>query len=131
MSQPDLFHFTCKHGNADIAETNTVLPGTQSRPNLDLPWTSELAWFTDMEVPERNALGLTSNHIGCDRTLHRWHVLPDNRGAIVRWVDFARLLPIPRGLREQLESTPGARPMHWWVSPSPIAVVASPALVAL
>lgn len=119
-----LYHYTCEHshlllgdGEATLvpADLDAVAPGRT-------PWTAYLVWLTDMRVPVREALGLTSHTLTCDRTQYRYRVT--SRGDIEWWPHFARaLLPSQRRL---LEEEPGARPMHWWVSGSPVPVVYDP-----
>ncbi len=80
-----------------------------------------LAWFTDLDVPHREALGLTSLILSCDRTEHRFKV---TQAVDVRWWPrFARELG-PRE-REPLESAAGAMPGHWYVADVSVPVVAA------
>jgi hypothetical protein len=100
-----LYHYTCSHRLPGILKAGLV------KPNPVTGW----AWFTDLDVPVRDALGLTSDMLGCDRTEHRLTVLD---GGPVPYVSIRRQLP--RLMREGLESSPGALLMHWWVSPQPV-----------
>lgn len=109
--KPTLYHYTCDHGAKGIAATGKVIPGFMLTENR-LPWTGRVAWFTDLSSPHRQALGLTSEILTCDRTGHRFRVTDDTE-AMPYWV-FARLLT--RAEREFVEAAPGARPAHWWVS---------------
>ena len=105
------WHYTCKDSAAKIGPAGKIKPGG-----------SHYAWFTDMAHPNRDALGLTMNYIDCDRTTHRYRVVED--ALLVRWLevrrsedwDWVRLL----------EHSPGARPMHWWVSEDPVGVIYDP-----
>jgi hypothetical protein len=75
-------------------------------------------WLTDLEVPDRKALGLTSDLLDCDRLEHR--VVVDVEAE--HWPRYARRLPLE--LRRRLELAAGARPMHWYVSEHPVPVAA-------
>lgn len=107
-----LFHYCCAHSHAQITDT--------LRPNRGL------VWLTDLNVPIRDALGLTSHMLGCDRTAHRYRVTDES--VCIRWVD-SRLSHLIGPAREQtlaLESMPGVKPMHWWVAEVPVPVVYDP-----
>lgn len=107
-----LWHFTCDDGHKQITDT--------LRPNRGI------VWLTDLNMPIRDALGLTSHMLGCDRAAHRYRVTDDS--ACVKWVD-SRLRHLIGPAREhtlELESAPGARPMHWWVAEVPVPVVYDP-----
>ena len=75
-----------------------------------------------MEKPDRNALGLTSEILHCDRTSHRYRVVEDE--ACIWWPEYASRLH--RSTRKQIENADGARPKHWWVAPGPVRVVYDP-----
>lgn len=114
-----LWHYTCRHGYDGIGPgSGRVRPGAELI-NGEAPWPSSFVWLTDLAVPLREPLGLTSMLSRCDRTAHRYRVT--NAAGIQRWVTFARALP--RQMREELEAAPGARPTHWWVSLAPVPVV--------
>lgn len=81
------------------------------------PGPSGLVWLTDLDQPDRQALGLTSFILDCDRTEHRF-VLPGDSGE--RWVDWCRRVRLPRARRDLLEMADGAQPLRWWVSERPI-----------
>jgi hypothetical protein len=91
---------------------------------------SRLAWFTDLDEPNADALGLTRNSTYCDRTAYRWQVV-DGLGRDVRG-----LPPVPYGVirarlnvyvRDGLELAPGAEPRRWWVATWPVPVTFAPA----
>lgn len=118
-----LWHYTCDHAHAHISDT--------LRPTIDLvdaskrrlvPWTGELVWLTDMTPPSRDALGLTSNTMHCDRTAHRYQVM--DPWPCVPWVKVRRMFDHEQ--RESIESAPGAMLMHWWVSTDPVLVKYAP-----
>jgi len=118
-----LFHYTCGHGRKGLGELGLVTPVAQLTPeavvdpaeNAVLWWLQHRVWFTDMETPNRNALGLTQNYSRCDRTRWRYRltVKPEETG-LKPWVDVRR--DVSPYIRELLEHSPGARPRHWWVA---------------
>lgn len=111
------YHYTCDHGRRSIR--GTVDPAaTLGRYDVDGPWI--YAWFTDLTRPLRDALGLTSHILTCDRTAHRYRVT-DTRD-LVHWTHVRRDHP----WAEELESAPMARPMHWWVARHPVPVTYDP-----
>lgn len=108
-----LYHYTCEHAALDIGERGTL------RPHLGL------IWLTDLDVPMRDALGLTSNTLACDRTAFRYRVLDDT--PCMWWIGWSRLRQESwRPWVAELEAAPGVRPVHWWVSTAPVPVVADP-----
>jgi hypothetical protein len=107
-----LYHYTCAdHGRPGIDRDGVLRPN--SHPWLATP----LVWLTDLDQPWREALGLTSNLLSCDRAAVRYTADPSG---CVRWTVWARRLP--RDLREVFESAPGVLPGHWWVSERPLPV---------
>jgi hypothetical protein len=115
----DLYHYTCSHHAAGIEVAGKVVPGFMLTNNPDLPWTGRVAWFTNMATPHRDALGLTSVLLDCDRTEVRFRVTDPTE--VVAWWHYARHLR--REDREWLETQPGSRPAHWWVSVCGVPVV--------
>lgn len=105
MPELRLYHYTCSHA-APLIERDGYLKPHPQVLLANLP----LIWFTDMDQPDRAALGLTSHTLRCDRTEHRVIVDTD----AYRWPKFARGLPM--WVRQRLEFAPGVLPMHWWVS---------------
>ncbi|WP_394360699.1 hypothetical protein [Amycolatopsis sp. SB7-3] len=113
MSRPKTYyHFTCDHGAHGIARTGLLLP--HKHPLLS----KKLVWLTDLAVPDRWGLGLTSNWITCDRTLNRASV--QSTATIVPWRGWALLYEVPDVLIEVMEES--ARPDRWWVSETPLRV---------
>lgn len=110
-----LYHYTCGHTRVKLGSRTATL-----RPNTVPGLMSPLVWLTDLDKPIADALGLTSLLLLCDRTEHRYRVT-DNTSA-ARWISVRRRHP----LRHALESAPGARPMHWWVSSLPVPVIYDP-----
>lgn len=115
------YHYTCDHGRQSIGASGELLPAFMLT-DKKIPWTGFVVWLTDLERPERDALGLTSNFISCDRTAHRYRVT-DSR-EVMRWSLYARLLT--REQREVVEATPGAMPAHWFVSVAGVPAVYDP-----
>lgn len=108
-----LWHFTCSHSAAGITRERVLRP--HRHPYLREP----LLWLTDLDSPAfRDALGLTSYILKCDRTEHRFSVLTD---AAVWWPTYARSRINPQ-CRRALENAPGVMPAHWWVSTEPIPI---------
>lgn len=107
-----LYHYTCADAAPLIFSSGYVRPNNQ--PQLG---GIALAWFTDLDWPDRDALGLTSYSLRCDRTEYRCTVDAD----VTRWVRFARTLPAT--LRRGLELAEGALPMHWWVAAASVPVL--------
>lgn len=106
-----LYHYTCgQHGRPGIEVAKTVCPAPQ--PLLR----KNLAWFTDLALPDRWALGLTNSSLCCDRTEYR--VTVNTPGTtVVPWWHWCRGVVQPV-LREILELE--GLCMHWWVSEAPV-----------
>lgn len=111
------YHYTCDHGHDGLTADPYVRPGATLTKRA-VPWTASVAWFTDLEMPLKAALGLTSIITKCDRTEFCYEVTDPS--TLVRWPVFARTLP--RGYREMIERADGARPAHWWISHEPVPV---------
>lgn len=107
---PPLFHYTCAHG-----ETGILADGCEIKPGMD-----GLVWLTDLRIPNRAVLGLTRNYIRCDRTEFRFMVR--DLADVLWWPDFRRAAPddIWRDWSRYLESAPGVRPAHWYISQHPV-----------
>lgn len=110
-----LYHFTCGHGAAGIMRDRWL----RGNPHPYLPDAGPLIHLTDLDTPAREACGLTSTMLACDRMEYRVTVVTSDA---VHWPRFAR--GIPREVREQFEGVPGAMPMHWYVAQVPIPVLA-------
>lgn len=107
-----LFHYTCQHAALGIRSTGKVQP--QPQPVLEGAF---LSWWTDLDVPHREALGLTSLTLKCDRTECRFEAADTSQ--ITRWTAVRHL---PRGAAA-LERAPGAMPAHWWIAGKPVPVL--------
>lgn len=113
MTAP-LYHFTCAHAERGLRGAGILQPHRQ--PTLG---GVSLIWLTDLEVPDREGLGLTSDYLRCDRTEVRYivkspadcHWWPE--WASTHWVD-----PTARSVLEF-----GRKPRHWWVTTEPQVAV--------
>lgn len=108
-----LYHHTCAHSAEKIRAERWLKPWRQGQLG-DV----ELVWLTDLDTPDRNALGLTSHTLKCDRTEYRVTAVTSDAQ---RWVSYARTLPLET--RRSLELEPGALPMHWWVCLLPVPIL--------
>jgi hypothetical protein len=119
-----LYHYTCEHGRESIGRRGFVLPMADHAPRAAAllheryRGMATLAWFTDLDAPVADALGLTGRTIQCDRTAYRYRVT-DTAG-IIAW-----LRTPARGTfwGRQLEREPGSLPRHWYVTRTPVPVV--------
>jgi hypothetical protein len=118
----ELFHYTCLHSAPAIKRDGLVLPLADFRPDLaDLPPWAYFAWFTDLDIPHAEALGLTRSTLACDRTVCRFRVL--DASPVTQWIgSFARRRS-PWASR--LEAVPGVLPAHWWLAAGPVKVKAA------
>lgn len=114
---PELFHFTCDHSRAGINLSGRLVP-------MRSPLTGGLGlvWLTDLPTPNRDALGLSSVLLTCDRTQFRYVVV--DAIDVVPWMEYRR--QAPHGLVSVLESVPGVRPRHWFVSEVDVPVRYAP-----
>lgn len=115
MNTPTLWHYTCEHSAAKLGASGLLVPALELVPferRDRLPWWGDLVWLTDLAVPIRDALGLSSLGLVCDRIEHRYRVTD---AETCRWWIEARKV-MPSEWRVPLEQAPGARPRHWWVS---------------
>ena len=111
IPEPDvLWHYSCAHSAPGIIKDGMLWP----RPQIWLPM--DVVWLTDLPDPDRDALGLTSEILTCDRTEYRVCVDPKEAEW---WPVFARR--VPRDVRAQYEEA-GGSPRHWWVSERPVPV---------
>ena len=116
------YHYTCAHSAPLILRSGVVMPlGRLGKLAGQMPadrhWMLDIAWFTDLDEPLREALGLTSATLQCDRT--EWRVTVSDASTLVPWPRFARGR-VPAGQRRDLERY--GRPAHWWISEEPVPV---------
>ena len=100
-----LYHYTCRHSAYSISHDRFIL-----RPGL-----TGLLWLTDLDVPGRRGLGLTSNFIECDRTEFRFAVADPVE--IERWIDVRKVAPLL--LVQALEADPQVMLTHWFLTAIP------------
>lgn len=106
-----IYHYTCDdHGRPGIERDGVIRPGIDG-----------FAWFTDLDVPHREALGLTMHYTRCDRTAHRFEIDPDDP-ALTPWTVARRA--VPPAYRAALDASPGALLRHWFVAETPVRVIA-------
>jgi hypothetical protein len=110
-----LWHFTCIDGHRAIGRIGQLRP--QPHPLIG---GVALVWLTDDPEPERDAVGLTSNFITCDRMAYRYRVI-DKGAGVIPWSEFRPRLAAYEDTLAVLESY--ATPECWWVSRRPVAVV--------
>lgn len=129
-----LYHYTCQHGRDAIGDEGMLMPMRDHAPEqaasvrADWRWLTEVVWLTDMAEPiPREALGLTSLAIACDRSAYRYRAYPDNAERFTDWTrrvtDAATRRHILEGL---VYAEPGARPAHWFISATPVPVRIAP-----
>lgn len=115
-SEPMLYHYTCDdHGAPGIVRTGRLLP--MWHPLLR----RKLVWLTDLDTPDRYALGLDVARLRCDRTRYRVTIGRANPNLTEPWCRFARQNAIPTVLRGLLEENTLSR--HWWVATVPLTYV--------
>lgn len=109
-----LYHYTCiDHGYPGISRDRLIIP--RLHPFLR----TKLVWLTDLDIPDRHALGLTAGWIPCDRTAVRVDV--ETTRDVIRWGAWAHHAQPSRALRNAFEAD--ALPAHWWVSALPVDVL--------
>lgn len=102
-----LYHYTCMHSAYSIK-----LDGFTLRPGLD-----GYLWLTDLDIPDRRGLGLTSYMLKCDRTQFRFAV--DEPVEVDRWLAVRKSFPVE--LVRLLEASPHVLLAHWYLTTRPQA----------
>ena len=111
----ELYHFTClDHGLAGIESAGEL------RPNEHPMIGFRLIWLTSDPDPVRDAVGLTSTFLTCDRTAARCTVT--DTAHCLKWhgSNYRRLVH-PANLAA-LEDPRWTRPDTWWISTRTLAV---------
>jgi hypothetical protein len=109
----DYYHYTCEHGRNRIGLQGTLKPHAQPLLN-----SAALVWLTDLDHPDIDALGLTSDTLLCDRTEYGYKAIkPDG---IVPWAEWADAHRIDKTRRAALEQ--GFAPDRWFVCEQPVRV---------
>jgi hypothetical protein len=101
-----LYHYCCDHSVAKVTRRGFLYP--QHQPLLGA---IALVWLTDMDRPDRDGLGLTSNILQCDRMDYRYIC---DRDYVEPWAVFAERKGISPLVRIGLEE--GRMPERWFVS---------------
>lgn len=109
-----LYHFTCSHALPHIMREGVLKPNAHPMFHASVP---AVVWLSDLAEPLRDALGLTSAFLTCDRTERRLEVDVEAEP----WHLFARRFQIERVVRDTLEEF--GMPMHWWVATEPVPVL--------
>lgn len=122
------YHYTCAHSAPLIVAAGAVEPLASVAPYVldDMPPAlSPIAywsWWTDLDYPFRDALGLTARVlVQCDRTAYRFQARDSHN--IQPWITCKVRHRYP--LTRSLERAPGALPRHWYVASWPVAVTAA------
>lgn len=108
-----LWHFTCMHGFAGLGAHGTLQPS----PHCFIPALGPIVWLTEDPDPDRDAVGLTSTILDCDRLQFRYRVLSASRA--IPWAAVRHLVPLD--VLRDLESF--GKPETWWISRAPIRAV--------
>lgn len=112
-------HWTCSHRVVRIADEGILRPHVQ--PMLG---NTPLIWFTSSRYASREALGLSSNRLSCDRMEHLAEVVPEDLPLVHTWAALKRepwFAPFLPGA-QYLEATRGTRPILWGVATEPVRV---------
>jgi len=107
-----LWHYTCKHAAARIRRKGIVLPGRLLVPENAYMW--PVSWWTTMDEPDREALGLTSIALSCDRTEYRFQ--PRKGELVVPYLSVADDPRLAASLIPARLITALGDPEVWWVS---------------
>lgn len=106
-----LFHFTCHHGYLGIGRRGELRPMVE-HPLLRV----KVIWLTSESAPDREATGLTSRFISCDRMAYRY-VVTDSTGCRP-WLGSPERTDAPADAVAVLEEY--GDPEHWWVATDPV-----------
>lgn len=107
----NLYHFTCDHGAEGIQRDGLVRPFAN-------PWLGQVAWFTDLEEPTADDIGLTSTFLSCDRLTHRFQV---ESTVPHRWLGSVEQACTPFDLQRDLHRY--GKPQHWWIAREAVPIV--------
>lgn len=117
-----LWHYTCAHGDLAIGPRGILLPALWQIHEVPMGLPTDayallgLVWATDMDAPDRQALGLTSATLSCDRMAHRYAVPAE---AFTPWGRIRHRMST--ALVDALELANGAQPAHWWAAEGPVS----------
>lgn len=96
-----LWHYTCEHGRLGIGTRGYLRPGADG-----------FVWLTDLDAPYRDALGLSSVLIACDRTRHRYRIA--DGADVIPFTDARHTLDPVRW--HALVNIPGGMVRHWYIT---------------
>lgn len=120
-----LYHYTDDKGAEAIRQSGEVSALaerlTEAQFESVVPWARGallLSWFTDLDYPFRDQLGLTQKFIETDRTRHRFRVTDPT--SIIKWTHVRRRFTLR--FTQALEDEPGSMPAHWYIAIWPTAV---------
>jgi len=119
-----LWHFTCRHSARQIQRTalRPLLMPQPQHPATGLP---RLLWLTALPAPDREATGLTSHTLRCDRMEFRYLAL--RTAGCVPWLASPfRELASP-GWLAGIEAFPHD-PENWFVTDRPVPARFDPSL---
>lgn len=102
-----LYHYTCEHAARALGYRGMLRPN--AHPLLR---NVRLVWLTDMDIPDRVGLGLTSDSLSCDRLNFRYVV---DVSDAVRWLDWCRGRGDVGSLAVHLLESGGRQCHHWFV----------------
>lgn len=110
-----LYHYCCSCSARRITQRGFL------QPNGAALFGMALVWLTDLAVPDREGLGLTSHILRCDRLEHQY-IADVEAEQVERWIDS--------DIRRTLSAEPdfhefedGRRPDTWWIATRPIFAV--------
>lgn len=117
MSRPPLYHFTCGHGAEQIREDGLIRPMSWFPAGSGMVAAPNVVWLTSDPLPSRDAVGLTSTLLTCDRMEYRFDV-----GAVGAWPwrSFASLHGCTDAYWRDLLGTSWGRPDTWYVATRPL-----------
>ena len=101
----ELYHFACRHSAHGIGRYGIIVP------NFHPVLLVKLAWFTDRPDLDREALGLTSHTLACDRMEYLYRT--ENATSCVPFLEWAKATGNPFVGKIVGEAS---RPEHWFVS---------------
>jgi len=113
-----LWHRTCGH------RIEQILADGELRPQKHVMLGYKMIWLTPMPWADRDALGLSSNTLACDRMEYLLEVVDPHQ--VAPWSAVKQTMD--RVAVRYLEATRGARPDYWWVTgvPQQIRLVDEP-----
>jgi hypothetical protein len=114
------WHWSCEHRAPAIAGDDFLL-----RPHAQVMLgRTPLVWFTSSALASREALGLSSTRLRCDRMEHLFVVVDEDLDKVHTWEALKRepwFAPFLGGA-QLLEAARGTRPILWGVATEPVRV---------